>query len=110
MVGTIDIKGLYKEPIALPNPTVVRVTDTSTTEPSVATTVPVTIENPNPMPEAGSTISYQLATGYNFAVGANLTALGFPGASPASLRAGYKDIGAAQRQEAGGGSKGEFVQ
>lgn len=110
MVGTIDIKGLYRGPITLPNPNLVRVTATSTAEPSVATTVPVTIENPNPIPKAGGAIRYPLATGHNFAIGANLMALGFPRAFPASLSAGYDYIGPAQRQEAGAGSKGGFVQ
>jgi hypothetical protein len=105
MVGTIDIKGLYKASMTLPNPNSVRVTATSTAEPSVAATVPVTLENPNPIPKAGSAISYQLTTGHNFAIGTNLKAKGFPGAFPAGLTTGYLDIGAAQRQEAGAGGQ-----
>jgi hypothetical protein len=110
MVGTIDIKGLYKASITLPNPNSVRVTATSTAEPSVAATVPVTLENP--IPKAGSAISYQLTTGHTFSIGANLKALGFPRVFPGGLTTGYKDIGAPQRQEPAGtsGGNGAYVQ
>lgn len=47
---------------------------------------------------------FQITTGRNFAIGTNLKALGTPGAFPAAITTGYKDIGAVQRQEAGGGS------
>ena len=46
---------------------------------------------------------HQVTTGRNFAIGTNLKALGFPGAFQAGLTTGYMDIGAVQRQEAGGG-------
>lgn len=49
-------------------------------------------------------IVYQVTTGRNFAIGTNLKALGFPGAFQAGLTIGYMDIGAVQRQEAGGGT------
>lgn len=38
----------------------------------------------------------------NYAIGQNLKALGWPGLFPGGLTTGYTDIGAAQRQEAGG--------
>jgi hypothetical protein len=47
--------------------------------------------------------TYQVTTGHNFAIGANLKALGFPGTFQASLTRGYMDIGAVQRQEPAGG-------
>lgn len=40
----------------------------------------------------------------NFAIGTNLKALGWPGAFPGGNSTGFLDIGAVQRQEAGGGS------
>lgn len=46
---------------------------------------------------------YQITTGHNFAIGTNLKAKGFPGAFPGGLTTGYTDIGAVQREEAGGG-------
>lgn len=56
---------------------------------------------------------YQITLGYNFAVGTNLKALGFPGAfqgaSPTGPTTGFLDIGAAQRQEPSGGSGGSFT-
>ena len=39
----------------------------------------------------------------DFSIGTNLKALGFPGVFPGALSTGYMDIGAVQRQEAGGG-------
>lgn len=42
----------------------------------------------------------------NFSIGANLKALGSPGAFPAGLTTSYVDIGAVQRQEPTGGSSG----
>jgi hypothetical protein len=48
-VGTIDAKGLYTAPTNLPNPNSVKVTATSTAEPSAAATVPVTLKNPIPI-------------------------------------------------------------
>ena len=47
---------------------------------------------------------WQITTGRNFGIGTNLKALGFPGAFQAGLTTGYLDIGAVQRQEAGGAS------
>lgn len=62
----------------------------------------------SPSPGTGSNIVWEVTTGHNFAIGTNLKALGSPGAFPAALTTGYIDIGAAQRQEAGGsgGQKG----
>lgn len=42
----------------------------------------------------------------NFAVGANMKAIAFPGAFPGGLTTGYLDIGAVQRVEPTGGSSG----
>ena len=42
----------------------------------------------------------------NFTVGANMKAIGFPGAFPGGLTTGYLDIGAVQRVEPTGGSGG----
>ena len=47
---------------------------------------------------------WQITTGHNFAIGTNLKALGFPGAFQGGTTTGYTDIGATQRQEAGGSS------
>lgn len=43
------------------------------------------------------------ASGGDFSIGTNLKALGYPGVFPGALSTGYLDIGAVQRQEAGGG-------
>lgn len=53
---------------------------------------------------SGSSITYQITLGHNFNVGTNLKALGFPGAFQNGDTTGYTDIGAVQRQEAGGGA------
>lgn len=42
----------------------------------------------------------------DFSIGTNLKAAGFPGAFPGGLSTGYLDIGAVQREEAGGGGWG----
>ncbi len=47
---------------------------------------------------------WQITTGHNFAVGANMKAFGFPGVFPAALTTGYIDIGAVQRIEPAGGT------
>lgn len=47
---------------------------------------------------------FQITTGRDFSIGTNLKALGSPGAMPGALTTSYKDMGAIQRQEAGGGS------
>ena len=49
-------------------------------------------------------VTYYITTGHNFAIGTNLKALGFPGTFYGSETTGYMDPGAAQRQEAGGGT------
>lgn len=46
---------------------------------------------------------WSITTGRDFSIGTNLKAQGNPGAFPAALSTGYLDIGAVQRQEAGGG-------
>ncbi len=46
---------------------------------------------------SGTNIVYQITTGRNFAVGANMRQVGFPGAFPVGLTTNYVDIGAAQR-------------
>ena len=46
---------------------------------------------------------WEITIGGNFGVGTNMKAVGFPGEFPAGLSTGYMDIGAVQRQEAGGG-------
>ncbi len=51
----------------------------------------------------GSSITWSIVTGRNFAIGTALKALAYPGAFPGALTTGYMDPGAAQRQEAGGG-------
>ncbi len=51
---------------------------------------------------SGSAIVYQITLGRNFGIGTNLKALGSPGAFQAGFSTSYKDIGAVQRQEAGG--------
>lgn len=57
---------------------------------------------------AGSGIDFQFTYGFNFAIGANLKAAGFPGAMPGGST-GYLDIGAVQRQEpVGGGGGGSY--
>lgn len=53
---------------------------------------------------SGGDVVYFVGTGHNFAVGTNLKATGFPGLFNGSETTGYSDIGAVQRQEAGGGS------
>ena len=45
----------------------------------------------------------------DFSIGTNLKALGFPGVFPGALSTGYVDIGAVQRQEAGGASAYTWV-
>lgn len=48
-VGTIDAKGLYTAPVTLPNPNSVKVTATSTAQPSETAVAQVTLDNPIPM-------------------------------------------------------------
>ena len=43
-------------------------------------------------------VSAQITTGRNFAVGANMKAMGYPGAFGGAYTTGYLDLGAAQRQ------------
>lgn len=59
---------------------------------------------------AAGDVVWQITTGHNFAVGANMKALAFPGVFPGGLTTGYLDIGAVQRIEpaAGGVSGGSF--
>ncbi len=45
---------------------------------------------------SGTNIVYQVTTGHNFAIGANLRTNGFPGVFPGSLTTGYLSPGAAQ--------------
>lgn len=47
--GTIDAKGLYTAPAALPNPNSVNVTATSAAVPSISATTPLTLYNPIPV-------------------------------------------------------------
>ena len=49
---------------------------------------------------------YTDATNGDFSVGTNMKAVGWPGVFPSGASTGYLDIGAVQRQEAGGGSSG----
>ncbi len=49
---------------------------------------------------------WQITQGGNYAIGSSLKATGTPGAMPGGLSTGYMDVGAVQRQEAGGGSGG----
>ncbi len=49
-------------------------------------------------------VVYFVGTGHNFAVGTNLKSIGFPGFGGGLETTGYPDVGAVQRQEAGGGS------
>ena len=46
---------------------------------------------------------WYIIQGRNFAIGTNLKAEAYPGLFPGGLTTGYMDIGAVQRQEAGGG-------
>lgn len=57
---------------------------------------------------AGNVV-YWLGTGHDYSIGTNLKAQGFPGPFYGSATTGYMDIGAVQRQEAGGGSGGSFT-
>lgn len=41
---------------------------------------------------------WQITLGHNFAVGTNMSGIGFPAALPAALSTGYPDVGAVQRQ------------
>lgn len=45
---------------------------------------------------------FRVTTGQNFGIGTNYKALGFPGLFQGGYTTGYTDIGAVQRQEAGG--------
>lgn len=51
---------------------------------------------------------YTNVAGLDFSVGANMKAIGFPGTFRGTTTAGYMDLGAAQRQEAGG-SAGRYI-
>lgn len=59
-----------------------------------------------PGTDATADKTWAIVTGLNWAVGTSLKALGTPGAFPGSSTTGYMDIGAAQRQEAGGSYAG----
>lgn len=62
---------------------------------------------------AGGDVVWQVTTGNNFAVGANMKAAGTPGAFPGGRTTGYLDIGAVQRVEpasSGGGGSFPYVQ
>lgn len=52
--------------------------------------------------------TYSVSYGHNWSIGTNLKAAGYPGAFPQALTTGYMDVGAVQRQEAGG--SGFFIQ
>jgi hypothetical protein len=52
---------------------------------------------------SGSSIAWEVTLGHNFAIGAALKALGYPGVFPGGLTTGYLDPGAVQRQEGGAG-------
>lgn len=52
---------------------------------------------------SGTNIVYQITTGRNFAVSANLKAKGSPSTFPGGLSTSYVDTGAVQRQEQSGG-------
>lgn len=52
---------------------------------------------------------WNIVTGHDFSIGTNLKAQGFPGAFQAGLTTGYLDIGAVQRQEAGGGGSSSYT-
>ncbi len=51
---------------------------------------------------AGSSILYQITTGHNFSIGANLTGAGFPGVFQGGLTTGHTSIGAVQSQGSAG--------
>lgn len=51
----------------------------------------------------GTGTTYRIPNLHNYSVGTNLKATGFPGSFGAAVTTGYMDIGAVQRQEAGGG-------
>lgn len=59
----------------------------------------------------GSTATYYITHGHNFQIGTNLRAQGFPSFTNAtnSQTTGYMDIGAVQRQEAGGSAGMLFI-
>lgn len=52
---------------------------------------------------------YTNAGALDFSVGANMKAIGFPGAFRGTTTTGYLDLGAAQRQEAGGTAGGHVI-
>jgi hypothetical protein len=59
---------------------------------------------------SGGDVVYYVTTGHNFAVGTNLKAAGFPSfTGSGSETTGYMDLGAVQRQEAGGSSGMLFI-
>lgn len=66
------------------------------------TTVTVT---PAITASSASSITWAIVRGHNFAIGAAAKAKGVPGAFPGGFTTGYMDPGAAQRQEAGGGTR-----
>lgn len=70
------------------------------------TTTTLTLDRNITSSGAGTGITWQVTTGHNFSVGANMKAVGFPGAlqgTGASGTTGYMDIGAIQRVESTGG-------
>ncbi len=66
------------------------------------TSTTVVVNNALGTSSAGDVV-YFITTGHNFAIGTNLKAAGYPGVfnSNSTTTTGYKDIGAAQRQESG---------
>lgn len=52
---------------------------------------------------------WSILHGKNFAIGTNLKAMGYPGVFPGGFSTGYTEIGAVQRQEAGGGGSTAFA-
>jgi hypothetical protein len=66
------------------------------------TTTTLTLERNITTSGSGSAIAWQITTGHDFSVGANMKGVGFPGAfngTGASGTTGYMDIGAVQRAE-----------
>lgn len=67
------------------------------------TTTTVTVSSNITSSGSGTSLTYQITLGHNFAIGANLKAAGFPGLFPGGLTQGYLDVGAVQREEPSGG-------
>lgn len=66
---------------------------------SIASVTATTITTTVAIGGSGTNISYFVRTGQNFAVGANLKAVGMPAAFSGSSTTAYTDIGAVQRKE-----------